>query len=167
MPAAQKPPEAYSAKIFVLLVGIFMTMYTFLFSMAGQVTKRISDKSASDPRQGHQEQEINATMKEEFRPPSPIKSLTHEDAFSSVVKRLCELEEKVDTLQSKPSAMPFEKEELLNAAVCRMDALEAELIATKRVSSHALLVRNENNQQMERSVNVHCSCAHCIVRAVF
>jgi len=31
--------------------------------------------------------------------------------------------------------MPYEKEELLNAAVCRVDALEAELIATKKVWS--------------------------------
>jgi hypothetical protein len=30
--------------------------------------------------------------------------------------------------------MPFEKEELLNAAVRRVDALEAELISTKKVS---------------------------------
>ena len=36
-------------------------------------------------------------------------------------------------LQSKPSVMPHEKEELLNAAVYRVDALEAELIATKKV----------------------------------
>ncbi|RVX12120.1 Phosphatidylinositol/phosphatidylcholine transfer protein SFH4 [Vitis vinifera] len=37
--------------------------------------------------------------------------------------------------------MPYEKEELLNAAVCRVDALEAELIATKKVvAKNATLV---------------------------
>lgn len=57
------------------------------------------------------------------------------EILTSVLKRLGELEEKVSTLQSKPSEMPYEKEELLNAAVYRVDALEAELIATKKVSS--------------------------------
>lgn len=40
----------------------------------------------------------------------------------------------MDALKAKPSEMPYEKEELLNAAVCRVDALEAELIATKKVT---------------------------------
>lgn len=75
----------------------------------------------------------DATHKEDFRPPSPIPAFTEADLLSSVLKKLSELEEKVDTLQAKPSEMPYEKEELLNAAVCRVDALEAELIATKKV----------------------------------
>lgn len=58
------------------------------------------------------------------------------DLLNSVLKKLTELEEKIGALQSKPSEMPYEKEELLNAAVCRVDALEAELIATKKVSEY-------------------------------
>lgn len=65
--------------------------------------------------------------------PSTSQAQTEENLFPSLLKRLGELEEKVDTLQSKPSEMPYEKAELLNAAVCRVDALEAELIATKKV----------------------------------
>lgn len=65
-------------------------------------------------------------------PPS-TQTHTEENLLPSLLKRLGDLEEKVDTLQSKPSEMPYEKEELLNAAVCRVDALEAELIATKKV----------------------------------
>ncbi|KAA8524173.1 hypothetical protein F0562_010396 [Nyssa sinensis] len=49
----------------------------------------------------------------------------------------------VDTLQAKPSEMPYEKEELLNAAVCRVDALEAELIATKKALHDALMRQEE------------------------
>jgi hypothetical protein len=51
-----------------------------------------------------------------------------------MLRRLGELEDKVQVLETKPSEMPFEKEELLNAAVRRVDALEAELISTKKVS---------------------------------
>ncbi|KAK4274059.1 hypothetical protein QN277_017348 [Acacia crassicarpa] len=58
----------------------------------------------------------------------------------TLLKRLSELEEKVETLQSKPFEMPSEKEELLNAVVCWVYALEAELIATKKVGS---LMRQE------------------------
>ena len=39
--------------------------------------------------------------------------------------------------------MPCEKEELLNAAVCRVDALEAELIATKKALHEALMRQEE------------------------
>lgn len=76
-----------------------------------------------------------STTKEEFRPPSPAPEFTEADILSSVLKRLAELEEKIDVLQSKPSEMPSEKEELLNAAVRRVDALEAELIVTKKVNT--------------------------------
>lgn len=46
---------------------------------------------------------------------------------------MAELEEKVTVLTVKPVAMPAEKEEMLNAAVSRVDVLEQELLATKKV----------------------------------
>ncbi|CAI0377512.1 unnamed protein product [Linum tenue] len=86
---------------------------------------------------------INTPEKELNRPPSPTASYTEADMLTSVLKRLGELEEKVDTLQAKPSEMPYEKAELLNAAVCRVDALEAELIATKKALHEALMRQEE------------------------
>jgi hypothetical protein len=71
-------------------------------------------------------------LNEEFRPPSPCRDFTERDVYSLVLKRLGELEEKISTLESKPCEMPLEKEELLHAAVRRVDALEAELIVTKK-----------------------------------
>jgi hypothetical protein len=56
-----------------------------------------------------------------------------EDAVSA--KRLAELEEKVIALLTKPASMPVDKEEILQAAVIRVSALEEELAATKKVSS--------------------------------
>ncbi|KAF6154620.1 hypothetical protein GIB67_020127 [Kingdonia uniflora] len=82
------------------------------------------------------------SLRRSFRPPSPPPGFTDADLLSSVLKKLGELEEKVDTLQAKPAEMPSEKEELLNAAVCRVEALEAELIATKR-ALHEALIRQE------------------------
>jgi hypothetical protein len=71
--------------------------------------------------------------KEEFRPPSPSPGFAEANMFAAVLQRLGELEEKIQVLQEKPSEMPCEKEELLNASVRRVDALEAELIVTKKV----------------------------------
>jgi hypothetical protein len=62
---------------------------------------------------------------------------------SSTLTRLGELEKKVETLQNKLNVMPREKEELLNAAVCRVDALEAELINTKKALYEALMRQEE------------------------
>jgi hypothetical protein len=53
--------------------------------------------------------------------------------FMYVLKRMAELEDKVSVLSVKPAAMPAEKEEMLNAAISRVDALEQELMATKKV----------------------------------
>ncbi|KAK4771040.1 hypothetical protein SAY87_031572 [Trapa incisa] len=60
-------------------------------------------------------------------PPSPL-----------ISERLSTLEEKVENICRKELVMPRHKEELLNAAIQRIDALELELIATKRVLFEAL-----------------------------
>lgn len=99
------------------------------------MTKKIPAVSSTD-YQSTSELTLDTANKENHRPPSPTPAYTEAKLLSSMMKRLGKLEEKVDTLQSKPSEMPCEKEELLNAAVCRVDALEAELIATKKVGCY-------------------------------
>uniref|UniRef100_A0A6N2KQ42 CRAL-TRIO domain-containing protein n=1 Tax=Salix viminalis TaxID=40686 RepID=A0A6N2KQ42_SALVM len=131
LPNTEKTPEGIRVRIFLAVMAFFMTLLTLFRSLAFQVTKRLPH-TLSDCDQSSPELALDATQKEECRTPSPTAAFTETD-LSSVLKRLGELEEKVDTLQAKPSVMPCEKEELLNAAVCRVDALEAELIATKKV----------------------------------
>lgn len=55
--------------------------------------------------------------------------------YLTVMKRMAELEERVNVPNMKPTVMPAEKEEMLNITVSRVDALEQELMATKKVSS--------------------------------
>lgn len=102
------------------------------------MTKKLPD-SVSNSGHNIPNLTLELTSEEEFRPPSPAPRLTEADLFSSVLKRVGELEEKVDSLQAKPFKMPHEKEELLNAAVYRVDALEAELIATKKVTPSEMI----------------------------
>ena len=139
LPDTQKAPEGFRARILAVVMAFFMTLFMLCRSVAARVTKKLPDTSSDRNQNGH-ELALDPVLKEEFRPPSPPPAFSEADLLSSVLKRLAELEEKVDTLQTKPSEMPYEKEELLNAAVCRVDALEAELIATKKVLAPKFII---------------------------
>lgn len=134
----QKPPEGIRGHIFVAVMTFFMTFFTVFRSVAGRVTNKLPETLPNC-----EQNTPDATDKEEFHPTSPTPSYTESELLSSVLNKLGELEEKVTMLQSKPSEMPYEKEELLNAAVCRVDALEAELIATKQALYNALMRQEE------------------------
>ncbi|KAB1207312.1 Phosphatidylinositol/phosphatidylcholine transfer protein SFH8 [Morella rubra] len=140
LPETQKTPDGIRARVLVAIVTFFMTLFTFFHSVAGRVIKKLPETQSD---QNTPTLPLDATEQEEFHPPSPTPVYAEADLHSSLLKRLGELEEKVDTLQSKPSEMPYEKAELLNAAVCRVDALEAELIATKKALYEALMRQEE------------------------
>ncbi|XP_038706419.1 phosphatidylinositol/phosphatidylcholine transfer protein SFH8-like isoform X1 [Tripterygium wilfordii] len=137
----QKTPEGIRARIAIALMAFFMMLLTFFRTVSFRVTKKLPGTSSAH------EQTIpgpaSDTTQEEFRPPSPTPGFSEAELLSNVLKRFAELEEKVDVLQAKPSEMPCEKEELLNAAICRVDGLEAELIATKKALYEALMRQEE------------------------
>lgn len=120
--------------IWAIIIGFFVAIFTFARSIAFRMTKRIKDNESDS---------VQLTIKEESRSLSPAPISTKEELAPSALERLCELEEKVVMLQSKPNVMPCEKEELLNAAVYRVDALEAELITTKKALYEALIRQEE------------------------
>lgn len=130
LPDPEQSPEGIRSQIFVAVMAFLMTFITLFRSFATNVTKRLPLTLSENEQSSQIAQE---KPKEQLRPPSPTPAFTEADLLSSVLRKLAELEEKVVTLQAKPTEMPYEKEELLNAAVCRVDALEAELIATKKV----------------------------------
>lgn len=90
-------------------VGVVFALFAFVRTLAFRVTKGVKREELATG----------------FTKPN--------SSSSSTLKRLSELEKNVEILQSKLNVMPSEKEEQLNAAVYRVDALEAELIATKKV----------------------------------
>ncbi|XP_040940457.1 phosphatidylinositol/phosphatidylcholine transfer protein SFH6 isoform X1 [Gossypium hirsutum] len=146
LPETSKTPEGIRARILLTLMTFFITLYTLLRSVACHITRKLSG-TVSGHSQNITELTPDATRKEEHSPSPP---LSQADLLSSVLKRLVELEEKVDTLQAKPSVMPYDKEELLNAAVCRVDALEAELIAAKKALHDALMRQEELLAYLDR-----------------
>ncbi|XP_055807579.1 phosphatidylinositol/phosphatidylcholine transfer protein SFH6-like isoform X2 [Solanum dulcamara] len=141
-PNSQKPAGGFNAQILGLLMAFFTTVLMLFHSVLCRITKKLPDPSIGQD-QAVQEFTFDANSNEEFRPPSPTPAFTEAQLLSVVLKKLGELEDKVNTLQEKPSEMPYEKEELLNAAVCRVDALEAELIATKKALHEALMRQEE------------------------
>ncbi|KAH7853068.1 hypothetical protein Vadar_032848 [Vaccinium darrowii] len=142
-PGTQKAPEGLQARILAMFTAFFITLFTVFCSVTRHLTKNLPKDTSSDHNQNIDELSLDAAPKEEFRPPSPIPGFSQAELLSSVLRKLGDLEEKVDTLQAKPSEMPYEKEELLNAAVCRVDALEAELIATKKALHEALMRQDD------------------------
>eukprot|EP00262_Sarcandra_glabra_P006751 TRINITY_DN1927_c0_g1_i1.p1 TRINITY_DN1927_c0_g1~~TRINITY_DN1927_c0_g1_i1.p1 ORF type:complete len:627 (-),score=129.38 TRINITY_DN1927_c0_g1_i1:276-2156(-) len=139
---SHKAPEGIRDQFFVMIMAFVMTLLSLLRSVTYHVTKKLPGK-LSELDRDIPSLAVDPNPREELRPPSPTPAFKEAELLSTVLNRLGELEEKVDTLQSKPSEMPSEKEELLNAAVCRVDALEAELIATKKALHEALIKQEE------------------------
>ncbi|XP_018442165.1 phosphatidylinositol/phosphatidylcholine transfer protein SFH5 isoform X1 [Raphanus sativus] len=112
------------------------TLFTFLMSLVAL--------PQSKEEHSRSESSVDEPIARESRPPSPVYSTVGErNLVASVVNRLGDLEKQVETLHSKRHEMPREKEELLNTAVYRVDALEAELIATKKALHEALMRQDD------------------------
>ncbi|XP_058785635.1 phosphatidylinositol/phosphatidylcholine transfer protein SFH8-like [Vicia villosa] len=140
LPDIQNTPEGVKARIWVALTAFFLMVFALFRQFSCRMTNKLPGISSNDDQRTSEPTLETRNM--EVLSPSTQEN-TEEILLPSLLKRLGELEEKVDTLQSKPSEMPYEKEELLNAAVCRVDALEAELIATKKALYEALMRQEE------------------------
>ncbi|XP_058088717.1 phosphatidylinositol/phosphatidylcholine transfer protein SFH6-like isoform X2 [Magnolia sinica] len=136
-----KPREGILSRILTAFLAFFMTFFALVRSITCHVKQKLHDRLSESDHE-YPVVMLNPVPKE-LCTPSPSPGFTESDLPFSVLKRLAELEEKVETLQTKPSEMPTEKEELLNAAICRVDALEAELIATKKALHEALMREEE------------------------
>ncbi|CAB4290130.1 unnamed protein product [Prunus armeniaca] len=65
------------------------------------------------------------------------------NAYVTMMKRMSELEEKVNVLSTKPALMPPEKEEMLYTTLNRINVLEQDLPATKKALEDALVRQEE------------------------
>ncbi|KAK6938859.1 CRAL/TRIO, N-terminal domain [Dillenia turbinata] len=138
---APENPQGIFARSSSLLLAFLVSLFTYFRSVLFWVAKELR---SCVPDSSYTTNLIREAMpKEEFNPPLPSTGITEETLPSYVLRRLNELEGKVEMLQAKPLVMPCEKEELLNAAVTRVDALEAELISTKKALHEALMKQEE------------------------
>ncbi|KAI4314815.1 hypothetical protein L6164_027684 [Bauhinia variegata] len=70
--------------------------------------------------------------------------------YLTVMQRMAELEERMISNMNKPPTMPPEKEEMLIAAISRADALEQELMATKKALEESLSKQDELSAYIEK-----------------
>ncbi|CAM8929503.1 unnamed protein product [Rhodiola kirilowii] len=84
---------------------------------------------------------------EPFQLPAPE---VPSDDHVNLLKRLAELEEKVNDLLAKPAAMPADKEEVLDAAISRIETLELELSAAKKALEESASKQDELLAYIER-----------------
>ncbi|GFP87773.1 phosphatidylinositol/phosphatidylcholine transfer protein sfh12 [Phtheirospermum japonicum] len=128
------------AGVMTLVMGV-VTMVR----MTRNMPKRLTDAALSSSMYG-----VDALIKGQGSTYSlPAPAISNEDYFI-MMKRMNELEEKVSVLVKKPATMPPEKEEMLNNALNRVDALEQELLATKKRLDDALVRQEELLAYMEK-----------------
>ncbi|CAA7013573.1 unnamed protein product [Microthlaspi erraticum] len=152
--ASQGPQYASSlgktgtiSHIWMWLTAFFLNLVTFFASMALPQTKEHSQLTSPSGRA----EICDEPFARESRPPSPSRpNITERVIISSVLGRLGDLEKQIETLRLRETEMPHEKEELLNAAVYRVDALEAEVINTKKALHEALMKQEELLSYIDR-----------------
>ncbi|PKA56718.1 Patellin-3 [Apostasia shenzhenica] len=114
--------------------GVFTGVMAFVMGVVTmiKVSKNMPKKVVIED-----EQDIyfsNAVERNQCQVTEPMVSMSQ---YNAVVKRLCQLEEKLTVLNKKPESS-HEKEEMLKATMNRMEALETELAATKRALEDTL-----------------------------
>lgn len=126
-------PHGLGHQIYALVMPFFVFFVALLNSMINFMMEKNLENEPSVVVHNNAMTSVNKITKEEAQTPSWSPTFTGEDVTSCVLKNVAELEEKVDAFLVKPLKMPTDKEEMLHAAVYRVEALEAELITTKKV----------------------------------
>ncbi|KAF6166698.1 hypothetical protein GIB67_005560, partial [Kingdonia uniflora] len=122
-----KIPEGISSQIFGGIIAFIMGIVTMI-RLTHNMPRKLTDSSLyGGPIYG-----VDALMKAQAQQQFSAPAISSTE-YLTIMKRMADLEEKVTVLSVKPPAMPADKEEMLNAAVSRVDTLEQELMATKKV----------------------------------
>ncbi|KAK9284385.1 hypothetical protein L1049_023556 [Liquidambar formosana] len=135
---ACKGHERISTQIFTGVMAIVMGIVTMI-----RLTRNMPKKLTNATLYSSSICCVDTMIKGQAYPhqlPAPVISGAD---YLSVMKHMAELEEKVSALSMKPAAMPAEREEMLNAALSRVDVLEQELMATKKTLEDTLVRQEE------------------------
>lgn len=106
---------------------IFTGVMTFVMGIVTMVrmTRNMPRKLTDSSSYG-----VDATM---IQAPSEYQTLISTGDYFTMLKRMAELEEKMNVMTNMPPLMPPEKEEMLQNALNRVDFLEQELSSAKKV----------------------------------
>ena len=129
MQEASKVPDGVSSHLFTGVMTFVMGIATMI-RVTRNMPRKLTDANIYSSPVYCVDTEIKSQEPSAKLSPAAIST----DELMSVMKRMAELEERVRVMNTKPTTMPPEKEEMLNSAVNRADALEQELMATKKVN---------------------------------
>ncbi|XP_030522912.1 phosphatidylinositol/phosphatidylcholine transfer protein SFH3-like [Rhodamnia argentea] len=129
-----KSPEAISSHIFNGVLAFIMGIFTMV-RMTRDMPRKLTDGILYSTSMYYVD-----PMKKGHRLPEP--SISRDD-YLNMMKRMAELEEKAIVISTKQSSMPPEKEEMLAAAVGRIEALEQELSSTKKALEESIARQEE------------------------
>ncbi|CAK8562208.1 unnamed protein product [Lathyrus sativus] len=143
MPDSYKIHEKLNSQIFTGVMAFVMGIVTMV-RMTRTMPKKLTDAnfysnsvySGDDIKtEHHSDQMTNPTISAQ--------------EFMTVMKRMAELESKLGNMNQNTS-MPPEKAEMLDAAISRADALEQELMATKKALEDSLSKQEELSAYIEK-----------------
>lgn len=127
MPDSFKIHEKVNSQIFTGVMAFVMGIVTMV-RMTRNMPKKLTDANFYSN---------SAYSCGDYKGQDPCDQMTNPtisaQEFMTVMKRMAELEDKMVNM-NQITCMPPEKEEMLNAAISRADALEQELMATKKVN---------------------------------
>uniref|UniRef100_A0A0D6QU98 CRAL-TRIO domain-containing protein n=1 Tax=Araucaria cunninghamii TaxID=56994 RepID=A0A0D6QU98_ARACU len=143
----EKTPQGVIMQFTAFFMALLMSIVTLFRFVASSIESKISSgKGELSSNTIH----YNDDCHPQAEPQHPVCELAVDDILPSMVKRLEALEDRVSELNAKPPQMPPEKEDKLNAAVMRINALESQLDATKEALQHALTKQVELMEYIEQ-----------------
>uniref|UniRef100_F6GWT3 CRAL-TRIO domain-containing protein n=1 Tax=Vitis vinifera TaxID=29760 RepID=F6GWT3_VITVI len=135
---AYKAPDGFSTQIFTGVMALVMGIVTMI-----RLTRTMPKKFTDANLYPGPIYCVDAMIKSHpyaHQLSAPVITGTE---FLAFMKRMAEMEDRVSVLSVKPTAMPADKEDLLNAALIRIDTLERELAATKKTLEEAMAQQEE------------------------
>ncbi|WJX89901.1 Phosphatidylinositol/phosphatidylcholine transfer protein sfh12 [Trifolium repens] len=146
MPDSCKIHEKVNSQIFTGVMAFVMGIVTMV-RMTRNMPKVLTDANFYSN---------SVYSGEDYKAEVPCEQMTNPtisaQEFMTVMKRMAELEAKMGNM-NPTTCMPPEKEEMLNAAICRADALEQELMATKKALEDSLAKQEELSVYIEKKKN--------------
>lgn len=113
----------------------FLSLFTLIGSIGFKITIKVGVLVSTLA-----EKSVLLMSRRTLEPQSPsIVSPILDTDLSCIMQKISKLEVKVNSLQSKSVTLLNDMEKVLDAAVCRVDALESELISTKKVRIYVQL----------------------------
>ncbi|XP_023770435.1 phosphatidylinositol/phosphatidylcholine transfer protein SFH12 [Lactuca sativa] len=145
---ARKPisPDGIGNHLFSGMMTLVMGVMTMV-RMTNNMPKRLTNATLYSIGIHDDDDDMVKKQPGSYKLQPPVVSAAE---FLSVMKRVGELEEKVIILNNQPNQMPPEKEEILNKALSRVEALEIELVATRKSLEESLCQQREVMAYLEK-----------------